>query len=216
MSLFRTAFSFAVLLIFTLPLFAQNNLSLQGTVRDENAPSVAGARISVSSVGVRFNRKLVTDGDGIFSFTALPAGNYRISVVAQTFGVEVRQFRISAKDTNTIDFVVQAVAVAAEVSVTSDYLAGSPESLGEVPGSVERIGGQSLENARVFNFSEALRKISGVNVRDEEGFGLRPNIGIRGTNPSRSTKILLLEDGLPLSYAPYGDNASDYHPPIER
>jgi Fe(3+) dicitrate transport protein len=26
----------------------------------------------------------------------------------------------------------------------------------------------------------------------------------------------LLEDGIPLSYAPYGDNASYYHPPIER
>ena len=35
-------------------------------------------------------------------------------------------------------------------------------------------------------------------------------------NPTRSTKVLLLEDGLPLSYAPYGDNASYYHPPIER
>jgi Fe(3+) dicitrate transport protein len=28
--------------------------------------------------------------------------------------------------------------------------------------------------------------------------------------------VLLLEDGIPLSYAPYGDNASYYHPPIER
>jgi Fe(3+) dicitrate transport protein len=28
--------------------------------------------------------------------------------------------------------------------------------------------------------------------------------------------VLLLEDGVPLSFAPYGDNASYYHPPIER
>ncbi|MCA1634220.1 MAG: TonB-dependent receptor, partial [Acidobacteria bacterium] len=48
------------------------------------------------------------------------------------------------------------------------------------------------------------------------GFGLRPNIGIRGLNPTRSTKVLLLEDGIPLTYAPYGDNASYYHPPIDR
>jgi outer membrane receptor for Fe3+-dicitrate len=73
-----------------------------------------------------------------------------------------------------------------------------------------------LEGARVFNVSEALRKASGVHVRDEEGFGLRPNIGIRGLNPTRSAKVLLLEDGLPLAYAPYGDNVSYYHPPIER
>jgi Fe(3+) dicitrate transport protein len=35
-------------------------------------------------------------------------------------------------------------------------------------------------------------------------------------NPTRSTKVLLLEDGVPLTYAPYGDNASYYHPPIDR
>ncbi len=53
-------------------------------------------------------------------------------------------------------------------------------------------------------------------ARDEEGFGLRPNIGIRGLNPTRSSKLLLLEDGIPLAYAPYGDNASYYHPPVNR
>ena len=53
-------------------------------------------------------------------------------------------------------------------------------------------------------------------MRDEEGFGLRPNIGIRGLNPARSTKVLLLEDGIPLTYAPYGDNTTYYHPPIDR
>ncbi len=73
-----------------------------------------------------------------------------------------------------------------------------------------------LESARVLSVAEALRKVPGVVVRDEEGFGLRPNIGIRGLNPTRSTKVLLLEDGLPFAFAPYGDNASYFHPPIER
>ncbi|MEX2273177.1 MAG: TonB-dependent receptor, partial [Vicinamibacterales bacterium] len=73
-----------------------------------------------------------------------------------------------------------------------------------------------LDRSRVFTSSEALRKVPGVTVRDEEGVGLRPNIGIRGLNPTRSSKVLLLEDGLPVTYAPYGDNASYYHPPIER
>lgn len=84
------------------------------------------------------------------------------------------------------------------------------------PGSAAVIDGRTLEETRVFNVNEALRKVPGVNVRDEEGVGLRPNIGIRGMNPTRSTKVLLLEDGLPLSFAPYGDNASYYHPPIDR
>ena len=52
-----------------------------------------------------------------------------------------------------------------------------------------------LEVSRVLNVNESLRKATGLNVREEEGFALRPNIGIRGLNPTRSTKVLLLEDG---------------------
>ena len=70
--------------------------------------------------------------------------------------------------------------------------------------------------ARAFNVDEALRKVPGITARSEEGFSQRPNIGVRGLNPTRSSKVLLLEDGLPLSYAPYGDNASYYHPPLDR
>lgn len=84
------------------------------------------------------------------------------------------------------------------------------------PGSTALVTQTELDNARVFNVNEALRKIPGLVVRDEEGIGLRPNIGVRGLNPTRSTKVLLLEDGVPLTYGPYGDNASYYHPPIDR
>ncbi len=93
---------------------------------------------------------------------------------------------------------------------------GTRYDLRSIPGSGDIIDGQLLDASHVFTTNEALRKVPGIVARDEEGFGLRPNIGIRGLNPTRSTKVLLLEDGLPLTYAPYGDNASYYHPPIDR
>jgi Fe(3+) dicitrate transport protein len=97
-----------------------------------------------------------------------------------------------------------------------DVIGSGTRAGAESSGSAAVIDGRTLEESRVFNVNEALRKVPGVNVREEEGVGLRPNIGIRGLNPTRSTKTLLLEDGLPLSFAPYGDNASYYHPPIDR
>lgn len=93
---------------------------------------------------------------------------------------------------------------------------GTEDKLGKIPGSAAVIEADELQKSHVFTTNEALRKTPGIHVRDEEGMALRPNIGMRGLNPTRSTKTLLLEDGLPLSYAPYGDNASYYHPPIER
>jgi Fe(3+) dicitrate transport protein len=88
--------------------------------------------------------------------------------------------------------------------------------LDALPGSAVVLDQSLLEESRVFTINEALRKVPGVFARDEEGFGLRPNIGIRGLNPTRSSKVLLLEDGIPVAYAPYGDNATYYHPPVER
>lgn len=103
-----------------------------------------------------------------------------------------------------------------QVTVVATHLAESPEALRRIPGSIDILDQATLERSRVFNLNEALAKVAGLRVRDEEGFALRPNIGIRGLNPTRSGKVLLLEDGLPFAYAPYGDNASYYHPPVER
>lgn len=93
---------------------------------------------------------------------------------------------------------------------------GGEENLPTLGGAGQILGKKELEDAHVFTVNEALRKVPGVHARDEEGFGLRPNIAMRGLNPTRSTKITLLEDGLPLAYAPYGDNASYYHPMVDR
>ena len=216
MALARLLFALSFLLVFTGTLLAQDKLKITGRVLDANGAAVIGGNVSLNRSDVRFSRQVISDTSGNFEFSNLVEGSYQLSATAKNFGTVTRDLRLSIDENSTVDFVLQPAQIAAEVSVTSSYLAGTPESLNEIPGSVERIDNRTLENARVFNFSEALRKFSGVNVRDEEGFGLRPNIGIRGTNPTRSTKVLLLEDGLPLSYAPYGDNASYYHPPVER
>lgn len=109
----------------------------------------------------------------------------------------------------------RSAEVSAEALPTVEVIGGS-EGLERLSGSGAVISQDELYRSHVFTTNEALRKVPGVVVRDEEGFGMRPNIGIRGMNPTRSTKTLLLEDGLPLSFAPYGDNASYYHPPVDR
>jgi Fe(3+) dicitrate transport protein len=130
-------------------------------------------------------------------------------VSADKSNVAVEPIKPSANETK---------ASTGEVSVLPrvDVIGSGTRSGTESSGSAAVIDGRTLEESRVFNVNEALRKVPGVHVREEEGVGLRPNIGIRGLNPTRSTKTLLLEDGLPLSFAPYGDNASYYHPPIDR
>lgn len=117
--------------------------------------------------------------------------------------------------------LVNTAAIADDSGDAADALPaveviGGESGLQAQAGSGTLVDQAELESSRTLSVNEALRKVPGVNVRDEEGFGMRPNIGVRGLNPTRSTKVLLLEDGLPAAYAPYGDNASYYHAPIER
>ncbi len=100
--------------------------------------------------------------------------------------------------------------------LTEVVVIGHRERLRDLGGAGDIIDSAMMDAARPFTVNEAIRQVPGVFARDEEGFGLRPNFGIRGLNPTRSSKVLLLEDGLPLTFAPYGDNATYYHPPIER
>lgn len=108
-----------------------------------------------------------------------------------------------------------AVAVT-ESAAPEIVVVGARLSLPDVTGAANVIDSASIERSAALTVNEALRQAPGVFPRDEEGLGLRPNIGLRGLNPTRSSKVLLLEDGLPLTYAPYGDNASYSFPPIDR
>jgi Fe(3+) dicitrate transport protein len=81
-----------------------------------------------------------------------------------------------------------------------------------VAGSAHVIDEEHLERLEYDDIHRVLAQVPGVYLRDEDGFGLRPNIGIRGANSDRSAKVTLLEDGLLLGPAPYAAPAAYYFP----
>ncbi len=83
-------------------------------------------------------------------------------------------------------------------------------------GRITVVAPQRFEAVRAMSVEEVLRTVAGVVVRPEDGLGLRVNIGMRGLPPTRSKKVLVLEDGVPIAPAPYGYPELYYHPPVER
>ena len=83
----------------------------------------------------------------------------------------------------SVEDAAGASAVAAPVELGVVTVIGTRDALGQIAGSGEIIDRELLETSRVFTVNEALRKVPGLMARDEEGFGLRPNIGVRGLNP---------------------------------
>ena len=86
----------------------------------------------------------------------------------------------------------------------------------QVPGSVSIIDPKELKQTAAITSNEVLRKLPGLHVVDEEGAGLRLNIGIRGLDPDRSRNVLVLEDGIPIALGPYGEPELYFSPSIDK
>lgn len=89
---------------------------------------------------------------------------------------------------------------------------GSEQSRQSIAGSATILGKANLAAEGLTDLNQLLLQVPGVYIREEDGFGLRPNIGIRGATSERSQKITLMEDGILITPAPYSAPAAYYIP----
>ncbi|MEX1993072.1 MAG: TonB-dependent receptor [Steroidobacteraceae bacterium] len=95
-------------------------------------------------------------------------------------------------------------------------VSASRDQVRTTPGSVHFLDASVLEQHSHGDVNRVLRQVPGLNLVEEEGFGIRPNIGIRGSGTDRNSKIAVLEDGVPIAPAPYSAPAAYYFPRPQR
>ena len=83
-----------------------------------------------------------------------------------------------------------------EVVISANQIIGSKFEAANKTGSASYISAADLQKFNYTDINRVLRTVTGVNVYEEDGFGLRPNISLRGTSPDRSAKITLMEDNV--------------------
>jgi len=105
---------------------------------------------------------------------------------------------------------VQATALE-RIVVTAQRIDAS-----SVGGSVAFLDATQLEQHSYADVNRVLRQVPGLNIVEEEGFGIRPSIGIRGSGTDRNTKIAVMEDGVLIAPAPYAAPAAYYFPRMPR
>ena len=188
--------------------------SITGSVvRQGNNAPLSGANVMLfSNDGLKLGTS--TDETGMFYFENTPPGKYTINISFIGFQNYRSDLIIEENRTYKINAILEIQPIVmAQLEIISD--ANVPFE--RIPGAATVLDIKSLSLIDPIGTQEALEFVPGVNGYADDGIGnSRLSIGIRGLNPRRSSRILILEDGVPIQPALYVYPNMYYNPPAER
>ena len=183
-----------------LPLQAQVDTgSITGTVTDSSGAVVGGAKVTLTNEGTAASLSTTTESDGLYRFSPVRIGNYKLEVSAQGFKtVSETHVTVNVSSNVTRNFQLQTGAVTETVEVTSTapLLQSQDASVGQV---VDQKNVNDLPlNGRNFTFLAQLA--AGVNSpqADTRGNAASGAFAANGSRPAQNNYML---DGI--------DNNSD-------
>jgi len=200
---FLFAVQFLALLAVCLPGASHANeipeyvwdLTIQGTILDENGQPLPGATITVAGS----NTGTVSDIDGKFSLTVPD----QASIVVSFIGYTTQTIEVG----NRTEFTIQMIAD--ETSLNEVLVVGyGTQEKRDVTGAVSSIKGSNIQNLPVSGAAQSLQgRAAGVNVvRNGGAPGNQGSIRIRGTGTLNNADPLIIIDGVP------GGNLNDVNP----
>jgi TonB-dependent receptor len=186
--LLLSTFAFLFNAFCLLPVGAQEGKgSIAGTVKDSSGGALKGALVEVQPTGA----KAVTDDQGLFRITDIPAGQHTVTVSYVGLTNFTKTLDVVAGQAANADAVLNVAGVSDQVVVVADRVQGEAEAI-----NVERTADniiqvlpaeviRSLPNA---NMADALGRLPSVTLERDEGEG--KYVQIRGLEPRLTNTMI--------------------------
>jgi hypothetical protein len=175
--------------------------TIAGVVRDPSGAAVAGAAVKVVNLATNVARTEPTSAQGDYSFPALLAGEYQLSVAVKRFQRMVRTASVAAGETTTADFALRVGDVMESVTVNgaSPQISYDSHSVGGV------ITGGDIQNLPLNgrSFLELAKLEPGVQPPSRSGNNATvvPVMGAPGGLSGRGTRVTI-DGGSIMAFSP--------------
>ena len=191
-----------------------NSAEISGTVfqKDNNFPLQGANVLFINDAGIEYGASC--DVGGAFKIQNILGGNYKI--IVSFIGYDDYRDNIQIEEGK--DYTINAaLSVQPILMAKLEIISKTETPYEELPGAATVIGMETLKRLNPIGTQEILEYVPGVNGFADDGVGnSRISIGIRGLNPRRSSRVLILEDGVPIQPALYVYPNMYYNPPSDR
>jgi len=185
---------------------------LKGVIYSGDNEPVIGATIidqdniykTISNSQGEFQIENITESEILLDISSVGFQDQSIEVILKDVQSPLR-IKLSESITNLPEIVVESMTMTGGLSHVHKNI-----------GSAHFIGQKEIQKFSYSDINRTLRNIPGVNIQEEDGYGLRPNIGLRASGSERSSKITVMEDGILSAPAPYAAPSAYYFPTIGR
>lgn len=186
---------------------AASSLEAQGVRIEGVVHDVSGAVIAGAEVGLRagsYTSTTFSDSSGAFAFVQVPQASGTIEVKANGFQLLTQEWNASQANSLHLDLVLAPASVLQQVFVTAARTETSP---GESPISDIQLTSDDLHATPALTLDDDLRQVPGFSLfRRSSSRVANPTtlgVSLRGVGASGASRVLVLEDGIPLN-DPFG------------
>ena len=175
---------------------------MAGVVLDQSGAAIGGAEVTVQSGD--FSATKTTNSEGQFEFTGLPSRTSKITVRANGFSTDERNWRAREKDFQRVQIVLAPAPVTERVTVTATRTA---QRLGDTASDVAVLTSRDLDSTAALTLDDKLRQVPGFQLFRRSGSRVAnptsQGASLRGVGASGASRALVLDDGVPLN-DPFG------------